>query len=311
MDESEAIKKLISTFEAERRVRLQKVIVLNSVGWPLLVIGVALLFVYVFFTQHAALLIIGTILTVAGLVLAVVAGTKKSSFIRSVSKRLQAEIDKELFPNATYNVNGLPIQTIMKPGFFAAPDRYYTRNYMGATYKGIQFEKSHYQLQRREQRSDGHGNTSTNYVDYAVGTMYHFIYGRDFGGVLKVLEKSGFNFSRSGGLPKYETEYINFNRKFAVFSSDQQLVFYLLTPQIQEKIMSLESKAKGQFYMAFIKDELYIATNDNDNSISIPFDKEMTDESMAGIVEYMAIPAVFITLLGLTKAKFEKNAGVK
>ena len=101
-----------------------------------------------------------------------------------------------------------------------------------------------------------------------------------------------------------------FNKKFQVLTSDETLVFYLLTPQIQEKILSLEGKFKGQFYMAFVGNELYIAVNDSDQSVTIPFSKPITVEVLTPIVECLAIPAVFINLLGLAKAKFQKDAGV-
>ena len=106
-----------------------------------------------------------------------------------------------------------------------------------------------------------------------------------------------------------ETEYIAFNKKFQILTSDETLVFYLLTPQIQEKILSLESKFKGKFYMAFIGNELFIAVNDSDQSIVIPFKTPITVETLTPVVECLAIPAVFINLLGLNKNKFLKDAG--
>jgi hypothetical protein len=61
--------------------------------------------------------------------------------------------------------------------------------------------------------------------------------------------------------------------------------------------------------MAFIGDELFIAVNDSDTSISIPFKTPITVETLTPVIECLAIPAVFITLLGLNKTKFQKDAG--
>jgi len=308
---SDAVKTMLANFEAQRKKVRHTFVVLSAVGWPMFAVGLIMAFVTFINKWPETVAYIFLVVALAGVVLLIIAATKKSNFVRNVASNLQAEINAELFPNAKYSPNGLSINVLMKPGFFAPPDRYYSRNYMTATFDGIEFEKSHYQFQRRETHTDSHGNTTTTYVDYAVGTMYHFAYGRNFGGILKVLEKSGFSFINGNqGMQKVETEYINFNKKFLVLSTDQQLVFYLLTPQIQEKILSLETLAAGQFYMAFIGDELFIALNDNDQSIKIPFKEAMTEERMEPIIEYMSIPAVFITLLGLNKTKFEKNAGV-
>jgi hypothetical protein len=94
-----------------------------------------------------------------------------------------------------------------------------------------------------------------------------------------------------------------------VLTSDETLVFYLLTPQIQEKILSLEAKFKGQFYMAFIGNELFIAVNDSEHLGQYPFLQADHPREMTPIVELYAIPAVFINLLGLNKAKFERRGG--
>jgi len=307
---TETVKKMISSFESERQGVHKTYKTLSLIGWPSLGAFSLLALIAFFLNWPEFVFFIAVPLALVGAGIGAAALAKRKAFCKDVASRLQNEINKELFPDAKYSPNGLPIQVILKPGFFEMPDRYYTADYMGASYEGIEFEKGHYRLQRRETHTDGRGHTTTTYVDYAVGTMYHFIYGRDFGGTLKVLEKSSFGFSKSGGLPKYETEFITFNKKFGVFSSDQQLVFYLLTPQIQEKILSLEGMAAGQFYMAFMKNELFVGINDSDNTISIPFNKPLDESSMGAIVEYMSIPAVFIELLGLTHAKFEKNAGV-
>jgi hypothetical protein len=52
-----------------------------------------------------------------------------------------------------------------------------------------------------------------------------------------------------------------------------------LTPQIQEKILALEAKFKGKFYMAFIGNELYIAVNDSDASDRDSLSRRITAET--------------------------------
>ena len=220
-------------------------------------------------------------------------------------------VDKTLFPAAKKDPNrGLILNVLLKPGFFASPDRYYGKNYKTGSYDGISFEQAGYDLQRRERHTDGKGNTYYTYETYAKGTMYRFAYERNFAATVKVLEKSGLLSFGRGGLSPVETEYIAFNKKFQVLTNDETLVFFLLTPQMQEKILSLEGKFKGQFYMAFVGSELYIAVDDNDASIAIPFAHPVTLDNLSPIIECLAIPAVFITLLGLDKTKFENQSGV-
>jgi hypothetical protein len=66
------------------------------------------------------------------------------------------------------------LNVLLKPGFFASPDRYYGKNYKSCTYEGIPFEQAGYDLQRRESHTDSKGNTYYTYETYAKGTMYRF-----------------------------------------------------------------------------------------------------------------------------------------
>jgi hypothetical protein len=253
--------------------------------------------------------IIFGILFVAAVIVLVVGIVGVKSFKKKVIEGLTKQVNADLFPGAVFSPKeGLPLAAIMRPGFFSEPDRYLCGNYMSATYEGIPFARAHYELQKIETHSNGK-TTYTTYNTYAKGTMYHFSYGRDFGQTVKVMEKQGILAFNTSGLKKVDTEYIEFNRKFQTLASDETTVFYLLTPQIQEKIMELEGKFKGHFFMAFMGNELFIAVDDSDSSLSLSINKPITEESMGSVIEILAIPSVFISLLGLNKAKFEKNAG--
>jgi hypothetical protein len=307
----EMVKTVLPHFE-EARLKAKKTFsILLGIGIPLLAIGVILFFVTMMKSWPDFVVLIAVLLLIAGIVLCVVAGMVHSKYSRTVTSWAEESVNKMLFPNAIRDDSrGLLLNKLMEPGFFAVPDRYFGSDYMTATYEGISFEKAGYRLQRLETHTDSKGHTYTTYEDYAQGTMYRFQYDRDFGQVVKVLEKQGMISYARGNLQKVETEFILFNKKFLTLASDATTVFYLLTPQIQEKILSLEEKFKGQFYLAFIGNELFIAVNDSNASIKVPWSKPLTQEEMMGIIELYAIPAVFIKLLGLNKAKFEKNAGV-
>jgi len=305
---------LVATLESSRAVARKKYTVLLSIGVPCFLVGVVLaaLITILHWSDDGALFFIPVFLVVPSLFLMGAAAIVKHNYSSNAYSLLLNTVDSTLFPAARKDPNrGMVLNVLLKPGFFALPDRYYGKNYKSATYEGISFEQAGYDLQRRERHTDSKGNTYYTYETYAKGTMYRFAYERNFAAVVKVLEKSGIISFGSGGLKKVETEYIAFNKKFQVLTSDETLVFYLLTPQIQEKILDLEAKFKGRFYMAFIGNELYIAVNDSDASIVIPFKQTITADNLTPIVECLAIPAVFITLLGLNKNKFEADAGTK
>jgi hypothetical protein len=302
---------LVTPLETARSSAYKKYRVLMAIGLPSLIVGLILLILTFALSWPSWVKGFGFFFTAAGIILLIIAGTIRMNFVRNTYSTLKNTVENALFPGAFKDPNrGLVLKTLLAPGFFSTPDRYYGRDYMSCTYNNIPFEKAAYDLQRKETHTDSKGNTYTTYETYAKGTMYHFTYERDFGQIVKIIEKSGMLFFGSAGLKKVETEYILFNKKFKVLASDETTVFYLLTPQIQEKIMALESKFRGQFYMAFIGNELFIAVNDSGSSIQIPFRFPITKEVLTPIVECLGIPAVFINLLGLNKNKFEKNAGV-
>lgn len=74
--------------------------------------------------------------------------------------------------------------------------------------------------------------------------------------------------------------------------------------------MSMENAVKGSFFLAFINNQLFIAVNDGGSSLNVSFLKPITDDVVKKIFNVYAIPMIFITLLGLNKTKFKKNAGV-
>ncbi|MCH3909714.1 MAG: DUF3137 domain-containing protein [Bacilli bacterium] len=309
---NKSLEGMVSSFEADRQKSRKSYIILVSIGVPMIVIGIVLFLLAFLYWDNTAVVATGLILCIVGTILTVIGTTIKSNFSKRLITSIKNQVNSNLFPKAVISPNqGMLLKKVMEPGFFATPDRYLASDYMTATYEGISFEQGKYRLQRRETHTDSHGNTTTSYNDYAVGTMYRFQYERDFGQIVKVLEKAGTLSFGGGGLKKVETEYIAFNKKFKILASDDTTVFYLLTPQIQEKIMDLEGKFKGQFYLAFIGNELFVAVNDSNTSLQVPFNEKITIESIQPIVECLAIPAVFIKLLGLNKSKFEKNAGVK
>lgn len=307
MDTSQ-FKKLYDELEKERKSSHKFFLIFLLIGIAFLVLGIIALLC----AESDVLFILGGIGFLLGIIFIAIALGKKGAFKKNVQKTVEVKVAETLFPGASYNAKeGLSCETVMKPGFFARPDRFFSANLMEASYKGIAFKKSSYDLQKKHTSTDSKGHTTVTYVTYASGTMYCFHFERDFKQIVKVLEKEGvlsFGMSEKG-LSKVETEFIQFNKKFKVLASDETLVFYLLTPQIQENIMKLEQAYKGGFYLAYMGDELYVAINDSGESMSIPFSKPINEETMKPVIAFAGAPAFFVDTLGLDSNKYKANAG--
>jgi hypothetical protein len=309
---NEQMKATVTALETKRAGVVKKSKIMMAIGIPLIVVFAVLAIVALINEWLDGIaFIIFLILLVAAIIVTSIGGGMRSSFKKEVIRNLREQVRKDLFPQArVLPREGLQEAVLLKPGFFNRPDRYLYKDYMSAVYNDIPFEQAHYDLQKEQTTNDGHGHTTTTYVSYAVGTMYHFTYGRDFGAIVKVMEKQGIISFGHANLKKVETEYIQFNKKFQVLTNDETTVFFILTPQIQEKIMSLESKFKGRFFMAFMGKELFIAVDDSDQSLDFSIKKPLNEENVGPLIECLAIPAVFISLLGLSTNKYKKDAGV-
>jgi hypothetical protein len=75
------------------------------------------------------------------------------------------------------------------------------------------------------------------------------------------------SFGSGGNLKKVETEYIAFNKKFFQVLTSDETRLLSFDPADPREDPVLEGKFKGQFYMAFIGNELFIAVNDSNTSI--------------------------------------------
>ena len=259
------------------------------------------------------LIIIGFVIGIIGLILLCIGLGIKNRFSKDVRAKAEKAVRDELFPGAVLDSDkGFDLSFLLSPGFFASPDRYYGSHFMSGSYKNIPFEKASYDLQKKHTTTDSKGHTVTTYITYAKGTLYHFTFERDLGETVKILEKQGvLSFGSSkDNLTKVETEFIQFNKKFRVLASNETTVFYLLTPQIQEKILALEPKYKGTFYLSYMGNSLFIAVNDSGESVKVPYSKPISDETMRPLLEFYGAPALFIDTLDLDSNKFKKNAGV-
>ncbi len=305
------LNKAYQELEAIRSKKFKTSLFLFILGPILLITGLILFFIASDTFEDSALFVIAIFLFLTGFVLFAIGLGVKASFSKQARNNMEKIICDHLFPGATYSHDeGFELSFLLSPGFFASPDRYYGSEYMKGTYKGIPFQKAMYDLQKRQTHTDSKGNTIVTYDTYAKGTMYYFEFSRHFKETVKIIEKQGIlSFgSTKGGLKQVETEFIQFNKKFRILCSNETTVFYLLTPQIQEEVMNLEKKYKGSFFMAFMDNALFVAINDSGATVSIPFSKPISEETMRPVVDFYGTPATIIDSLKLDGNKYKADA---
>ena len=224
------MKERLEAFELHRQQVCKKANTYLIIGIILCVLGVILMPVLDFLI----------ILLIVGIVLICVNSSMKSSLSKKFKNEFIVSYVKEVYPDSVYDPNvGIAKERILEPGFFQSPDRYYLEDYLKASYDGVDFEMSDFTFQERHVTTDSKGHTHTTYVTYAKGRFMIFDFKREFNQVLKVVETAQLGLN-TRGLEKIETESVDFNKKFKTYSSDPLTAFYVLTPQIQLKLLELD-----------------------------------------------------------------------
>lgn len=250
------------------------------------------------------------LLAVLGIICIVINSSIKGKVSLKFKNEFIIDLVKETYPGCVYNLKGgIEIGSIMEPRLFKGPDKYFVEDYLKSSYDGVAFEMCDFDFQERRITTDSKGHTTTTYVTYAKGRFMIFDYKREFNQVLKVVENDYLSLS-TRGLEKIETESVDFNKKFKVYTSNSLTAFYVLTPQIQLKLLELESLFRGSIYLAYMNGKLYVAICDNVDILDVDASEKITLETLEILKSQLLLPASIINELGLSSDKFQQGDAI-
>ena len=170
----------LKEFEEHRKVECKKANNYLFVGIGLIAVGILGAFSGLVFLF---------LLAIVGIILLGVSSSMKSKIAREFKTKFVPALVKDLYPDSTYDYKcGLSQSVIMEPGFFKYPDRFYSEDYVKATYNGIPFEMSDFDLRERHVHRNSNGSTTVTYETYAKGRFMIFDFKREFNQVVKVAE---------------------------------------------------------------------------------------------------------------------------
>ena len=292
----------IKEFEEYRSRVCGKANIFLTIG--LILIGGGFLFIAY---SGMPIMILGVL---AGFVLIIVSVSIKNKLSKEFKEKFVVNLVKEIYPNSTYDpFGGISLESIYQPGFFKRPDRYSLEDHLVSSYDGVGFEMCDFTFEERHVTRDSKGNIRENYVTYAKGRFMIFDFKRDFNQVLKVVETTYLGLS-THGLEKIETESIDFNKKFKTYTSNSLTAFYVLTPQIQLKLLELESKFKGSIFFAYMKGKLYVAITDGVSILDINASKKISMDTLKMLESQLLLPASIINELGLSSDKYTTGEAI-
>ena len=246
-----------------------------------------------------------TLILLIGIIFLILASNIKSKYDNFVKANVIDGLIKEMYEEANYQPNNMiNINYINSLGIYQKPDRWSGEDYFSGKYKGISFACSEVKLQERRERRDSKGNVQVYYVDYFNGRFYSFVFEKEFKERLQIMEKRA-NGKVSGRLTKFETESIEFNKKFKTYATDQHYVFYQLTPVIQLNLLQFESIHRGTIQALYDKNRLDIAVNDSQNTLHLDIKTPLIKENLTKVIHDIQMPAAIINEFNLDSDKFK------
>ncbi|RJX25710.1 MAG: DUF3137 domain-containing protein [Acholeplasma sp.] len=258
--------------------------------------------------QEIIFLLPGIIFVIIAIVFFGKAASHAQKFRTIIKQDLIIELLKDTFEDVRYEPsNFISIQTINNTGMVKRPDRYHGEDYIAGTYKGVKFQVSDVDLKERVETRDSKGNVHVSYQTYFKGRWYIYQFERHFDDMLKIVEGRGWQAS-TRSLVKVETESMEFNKKFAVFASNQEFGFYHITSSMIEKFLTLEKLHRGSILYYLAGNELHVGVNDRRDYMELSLKTPLNQEALKDfMVDIDLIPAI-INELRLDTQKF-KNQG--
>jgi len=206
---------------------------------------------------------VGFALFFIGIILMMVAASKLNAISKEYKNKYFLDLLNEEFDSVSYTADGkIAKQNFYDAEFGMTGNRFSTNDHIEATYNGVNFSLCDILL-RHKTGSGKHQRTVTRFK----GLFLKIDFDKAELGKLQVLESSRnvwFN-----DYDSVEMESIAFNEVFNVYSTNEHLAFYVLTPSMMERLMLIEEKNNGKFYFSFINGVLYIGLYDNVDNFEI------------------------------------------
>ncbi len=279
---------------------------LVKIGGLIAILGGIFAFLGSLFGESMAFVpILGFVVLFAGLI---ISGIGSSRF-RAVSLRFKNEfligIIKEVLPNCTFNPEqGLSLADIDATEFLKHPDRFHTEDMLTGQLEEVSFISSDVRLEERHVQHTKNG-TRVYYVTYFLGRVFEFTFNKPFDGYLQVLESGSPRVNR--GFKKVDLESVDFNKKFRTYSTNELSAFYVLTPDIMERIMTLEKTHPGRIGFSFIGDRLFIAINNNQDTFDLKMFRKLDDSIIEESRKDLHVIKDIIMTLKLNTRIFKSN----
>jgi hypothetical protein len=251
------------------------------------------------------LAVLGIIIGIVGLVFLIIGMVGFSQVKKNFKEQILTEMFKKIIPDVTYTPNlGLDEYQVYSSEVLKHADRFHSEDYIAGTVQDVKFISSDVKLEERHVQHTKNG-TRVYYVAYFVGRVFRFDFNKTFTGNLQVLE-SGSPYSKRK-FNRVKMESVDFNKKFRIFAEEDITAFYILTPDIMERIFDLEKRNPGRISMSFLGDHLYVAINNNHDTFELQMFRKLDETVIEEFKQDLLVIKDFIVSLKLNNKLFKKD----
>ena len=294
-------------FEIERyRKRMFRMfLIFRIIGIIGIVAAIAMLIIAIMKERR---FLIGTgIATIIYIAFSLIGEKFKNDYKKEIDRKVEKLLLDKYFVNYEYDDKfGIDLNLFMRPGFFARPSRYVNHGYLKSSYKGVNFERGYYDLQKQKRSENKDGSEFVTSISYSKGIFFCFHLDNDNHNIIKIAQWDAkySNMETNKSLCSMSTNFGAFDNKFKVLTLNEKDSYAFLTGERLEKIIELSRKYKGYLYMAYIDSDIYIAIN-TDEKADIPINKKITKEAIDKAISYYTLPMEIIDKLKIVDLMFE------
>jgi hypothetical protein len=204
---------------------------------------------------------------------------------------IQPEIEKWIEKAVYQPKEGLSKEFVYGSGVLKKEDRFSSEDYLEGMIKNRKFISADVHLQ--DVRSNG---KSTTVVTVFQGRFFEIEFDKKFEHDVYIFPNFLHRFSLGRGLEQIDVESIIFNKKFDVFSKDQQSAFYLLKPRFIEKLLEFHEIHKRVFY-GFKDNKVYIAIDTRKDAFDLKMFKAIDENYFKEIKQEIKLIEELIELI--------------
>lgn len=167
------------------------------------------------------------------------------------------------------------------------------RDIVEGTYKGVHFRCSYEYMEYEHYYEDSDGDREKKIDRLFGGLVVEIPYRKTSSALLGVMGNSELAMKNMlkcgperGAMGRIEkTENENFNLLFTINCNDEENIFYILTPDVMERLAALYPKEKTGLHVTFDGDRLYMCISRSDKYMV--FDDEKNIKSMNDVEAYL------------------------